>query len=163
MQTDISIHHVLLQLSKEPNRRLAVQKYLLACCGKYSKYRSGSCLEESLVIGRRYIAGRIPFVNLRRLEWKLEAEAFLIEFYRDEERKYNKWGIDTKLAADIQRVRICERLSRKEAIQYLIDLAYFIDESFAYCLWPEGAIPGNRYEKYFCKNIFAKHFQRNVA
>ncbi len=153
----MNIYEQLEELSRVDKNVPQVKRYLLACCGKYIKYRSSGNLETGIGVAKRFIAGYASQKQLRDCEWVLEGEAFGVSFYI-EPMVEGQFSIDTEMLNDLRKVRISERLTHKEAVEYLELLAYFIDDVICYCLWTSDEFIQSKFRQFLSPQLFKIYF-----
>jgi len=147
----------LSEYNSKPQRQKQIKKYLIACCQKYTKYRSSGNLVKGIKSAKQYINGDISWEKFHDIEYVLEGEAFAIDFYTTD-RYLGKYDIDKNMLLDLKKVRIGEQLNQTHAKNYLIDLAYFIDGAFNFCYFPDDNLPDNKYKKFLCPVLFKRYF-----
>ena len=155
----MNIGEKLIKLNENHDKHYLIKLYLLACCEKYAKYRTSGNLSKGLKVAKKYIKGHATWKQIHDCEWLLEGEAFGIEYYESGELHIGV-PIDQYMLNDLKKVRVCERLSYKEAIQYLEDLAYFIDAVFCYCSHELNRVPSIKYNKFYNKKLFNRYFNK---
>ena len=155
----MNIGEKLIKLNENNDKHYLIKLYLLMCCKKHAKYRSSGNLTKGLNVAKKYIKGHATWKQIHDYEWLLEGEAFGIGFYESGEFGI-KFSIDQYMLNDLKKIRICERLSHKKAIQYLEDLAYFIDAVFCYCSNESNGLPNIDYSQFYNKELYNRYFNK---
>lgn len=154
---NMDIYEKITQLNQDITKIPRIKKYLLACCAKYAKYRSSGELIAGIEVASQFIVGRATWQQLHDYEWRLEGEAFGIEYYAAG-INYFKFHPDKAMLNDLRKIRIQQRLGQKEALAYLEMLAYFIVYVFSYCYRASNDLPPKQYRQFLCPNLFKKYF-----
>ena len=153
----MEVYEKIVKLNHDSSNYRQLQRYLLACCASYKKYRSSGDLENGLNVASKYIDGRETWKKLHRYEWELEGEAFGIEYYIDG-INYFKYHPDKAMLLDLRKIRIQKRLNQDEALEYLDSLAYFIVYVFSYCYRASNDLPPQKYAQFLCPKLFNRFF-----
>ena len=135
-----------------------IYEFLIGCVEVQLKFRSGEVVERALDVMRRYLEGVAERSEVASLDWHLEAEAFeLDQFIEHIDRSLS---IETK--RDLTTVQECLGFNRDKALNFLRDLAFFIDEVACFIAYTENGLPRKCYSQFLDYDLFHKSFTKNA-
>ena len=144
-------------ISKNKNKEILVKKYLLKCCEKLLRFRSGECLSKNLLVAKKFLMGVATKRQIHQAEWEIEASAFEVEYYSEKGiRVY--FRAEKKVRADLIQVRISTGLDNSESRKYLIEMAYFIDHVFCHIQFSSNWLFEESCEKFLCPRLYKRYF-----
>jgi hypothetical protein len=148
-------------INNNPNKKLLVKRYLLACCEKFVPYRSRGNLDNGIKLAKKYLQGHKKEREIRQVLWVIEAEAFEIDHYIVGVNRYwPKLRKETQL--DLLKTRLRYHLTNQEALYFLRDVSYFVDYTLACVLFSDNDIPKEEDNRFMCPILFNRYFETNV-
>jgi hypothetical protein len=114
-------------------------------------------MDLSIEQAKKYLTGQISWKHFHKAEYIVEGEAFGIEFYKDGVH-YFKFHPDKAMLKDLQRIRIQQRMSHKDALQFLESLAYFATYVLSYIYRAPDDLPPENYSKFLCPKLYERYF-----
>ncbi len=134
-----------------------LQVYFILCAQKHLKYRCNPATKTGLDNALKNLKGLTRKKDFHQQEWLIEGQAFSADIELNEEYPY-PICIDQYKSKDLKIVRINQGLKGKNAEQYLMDLAYFIDKCMAYARDSAGKLPSKEHKKFLCSNLLRRKF-----
>ena len=139
------------------NKETLVKRYLLACCYKLVRFRSGECLPNNLEIAKRFLRGVATEKQMHKAEWEIEGQAFGAEHYSGDRIRFY-FRADKNIKHDLLQLRISSGLRNVEARKRLIDMAYFIDSVFCHIQFSSNWFIKDECEVFLCPRLFRRFF-----
>lgn len=144
-------------ISQNKKKEDLVKRYLLDCCEKLIRFRSGDCLSKNLKVARNFLSGVATKKEIHQSEWEIEGNAFGTEYYSEKGvRVY--FRANANVRADLVKVRISKGLSNRDSRKYLIEMAYFIDYVFCHIHFSSNWLFEESCEKFMCPRLFERYF-----
>lgn len=157
----MNLTNKLRLISRNKSKEALVKRYLLDCCEKLIRFRSGDCLPKNLKVARNFLRGVATKKQIHQSKWEIEGDAFGTEYYSAKGiRVYFRANKDVK--ADLIRVRISTGLDNRGSRKYLIEMAYFIDYVFCHIQFSSNWLFEESCEKFMCPRLFKRYFGKDA-
>jgi hypothetical protein len=140
-------------------KELLVKRYLLACCEKLKRFRSGDRLTDNLEIAKKFLTGVANKKQMHRAAWEIEGYAFGTEYYSYRPIRFY-FRANKNVRSDLKKVQISKGLRNNEAREYLVEMAYFIDVVFCHVEYSSNWLFKEKDEKFLCPKLYKRYFQQ---
>jgi hypothetical protein len=138
-------------------KAIKVHLYLIKCAKQYLKFRSNIITKNGLDSAEKHLKKLIKIKEFHQQEWLVEGQAFSVDIGLNESYPY-PYAVDLNQHKDLKMIRISSGLFGKQAKQYLMDLAYFIDKCMAYSRDSAGELPSKEYAKFMSATLLRRKF-----
>lgn len=154
---NMNLTNKLRLINQNKSKEILVKRYLLDCCVKLIRFRSGECLPKNLKVARNFLRGVATKKQIHQSEWEIEGNAFGTEYYSEQGvRVYFRVNKDFK--ADLVQVRISKGLNNRDSRKYLIEMAYFIDYVFCHIQFSSDWLFEESCDQFMCPRLFERYF-----
>ncbi len=138
-----------------PANKKRLHQYYISCCVRYSHMVNLKKLWDGIQASEKFREKLITYKSLNDFEWKAEGIVFQLEYNLLSNRKENDLVF--------KRVRIKTRLPHKEAYDFVVSLAYFIDWCILYpAEWKRDRLPQS-YKEHLCPKLLRRYFPSPLA
>ena len=154
----MELYEELEDLYKNGTSIEKIYEFLIGCVEAQLKFRSSGVVERAANIMKRYLEGVVKRSEVASLDWYLEAEAFELDHFIE--------NLDQDLSVetihDLKAVQESLGFSRDQALHFLRDLAFFIDEVACFIAYSENGLPQRCYSQFLNDDLFHKSFTKKA-
>ncbi len=153
----MNLNSKLKSISQNKSKEFLVKHYLLDCCERLLRFRSGECLPKNIKIARNFLRGVATKKQIHQSEWEIEGNAFGTEYYFEQgSRVY--FRVNKEVKADLVQVRLSKALNKRDSSKLLIEMAYFIDHVFCHIKLSSNWLFAESCEQFLCPRLFKRYF-----
>ncbi|MEP1554660.1 MAG: hypothetical protein ABJJ44_11395 [Paraglaciecola sp.] len=135
-----------------------IYDFLIGCVEAQLKFRSSGVVERAVNVMKLYLDGVVERSEVAKLDWYLEAEAFELDHFIEHVDK----DLSVETIHDLKIVEESLGFNRDQALYFLRDLAFFIDEVACFIAYSENGLPRRRYSQFLNNDLFHKSFIKNA-
>ena len=154
----MKLYEELEDLYKNGTSIEKIYEFLIGCVEAQLEFRSSGLVERAVNVMKRYLEGVVERSEVVSLDWYLEAEAFELDHFIENVEQ----DLSVETINDLKIVQESLGLNRDQALHFLRDLAFFIDEVACFIAYRENGLPRRCYSQFLNSDLFYRSFIKNA-